>query len=139
MSTMLCEIVSAEKALFSGIVKQLTARGSLGDLGVTPGHAPLLTGIQPGVITLHMDDDSEEVFYASGGYIEVQPGMVTVLADSAARAEDLDEAQAQQARDAAAAAMRDQTAEFDYSVLATQLAEAVAQQRTLQELRRRKS
>ena len=98
MASMQCEIVSAEKSLFSGTITMLSARGTIGELGVMPGHAPLLTGIQPGAVTLRMEDGSEEVFFASGGFIEIQPGYVTLLADTAVRAEDIDEAQAEEAR-----------------------------------------
>ena len=89
MATMLCEIVSAERQLFSGAVTKLTAVGTIGGLGIHPGHAPLLTGIQPGPVTLTLEDGAEEVFFASGGYIEIQPGMVTILADTALRADDI--------------------------------------------------
>ena len=94
MATMHCEIVSAEKELFSGEIQMLSARGTVGELGIMPGHAPLLTGIQPGTVVLRLEDGSEEIFFASGGFLEIQPGFVTVLADIAARAEDIDEAQA---------------------------------------------
>jgi len=137
MATMHCEIVSAETELFSGTITMLSVRGTIGELGIMPGHAPLLTGIQPGAVVLRMEDGEEEVFYASGGFIEVQPGFVTILADTAARAEDLDEAQAADARQAAETASSDAAAEIDFSVAATQMAEAMAQQRTLQELRKR--
>ena len=76
-----CDIVSAEKEIFSGRVTMLSATGTIGELGIMPGHAPLLTGIRPGPVRLRMDNGEEEVFFASGGYLEVQPGVVTVLAD----------------------------------------------------------
>ena len=136
MATMHCEIVSAERELFSGTITKLTAVGTIGGLGIHPGHAPLLTGIQPGPVTLSMEDGEEEVFFASGGYLEIQPGVVTVLADTAVRAEDLDEAQAAQAREEAEKALSDRNADFDFSVASAMLAEAMAQQRTLQELRK---
>ena len=136
MATMLCEIVSAERQLFSGAVTKLTAVGTIGGLGIHPGHAPLLTGIQPGPVTLTLEDGAEEVFFASGGYIEIQPGMVTILADTALRADDINEASAAEAREAAENAIRDQAAGFDFSAAAAMLVEAVAQQRTLEELRK---
>ena len=88
MATLQCEIVSAEESLFSGAITSLSVRGTIGELGITPGHAPLLTGINPGAVTLQMEDGSEEVYFASGGYLEVQPGFVTWWADTALRAED---------------------------------------------------
>ena len=138
MATMHCDIVSAEKAIFSGPVTMVSLRGSIGELGILPGHAPLLTGIRPGAVQLRLEDGEEEVFYASGGYLEVQSGMVTILADTVARAEDIDEAVALEAREAAERALAEQAADFDFSIAAAQLAEAAAQQRTLEELRKRR-
>jgi F-type H+-transporting ATPase subunit epsilon len=131
-----CEIVSAERELFSGTIIKLTAVGTIGGLGIYPGHAPLLTGIQPGPVTLTMEDGEEEVFFASGGYLEVQPGVIIVLADTAVRAEDIDEAQAAEAREHAEKALSEHNAEIDFSVASAMLAEAIAQQRTLEELRK---
>ncbi len=138
MATMHCDIVSAEKAIFSGAITMVSLRGSIGELGILPGHAPLLTGILPGPVQLRLENGEEEVFYASGGFLEVQPGMVTILADTASRAEDIDEAAAVEAKQAAERALADQAADFDFSVAAAQLAEAAAQQRTLEELRKRR-
>ena len=95
--TMHCDIVSAEKSVFSGLVEMIVAAGSLGDLGIAPGHAPLLTALIPGPVKLTLQNGEEEVFYVSGGFLEVQPGAVTLLSDTALRADDLDEAAAQQA------------------------------------------
>lgn len=136
--TIHCDIVSAEKEIFSGRVTMISATGTLGELGIMPGHAPLLTGIRPGPVRLKMDNGDEEVFFASGGFLEVQPGVVTVLADTAARAEDLDEAAAQQAREEAERALAESAGELDFGSAAAHLAEALAQQRTLEELRRRR-
>lgn len=136
MATMQCEIVSAEKQLFTGSITKLTAVGTIGGLGIHPGHAPLLTGIQPGPVTLSMESGEEEVFFASGGYIEIQPGVVTILADTAVRAEDIDEAQAEQAREDAEKAISEHNAEMDFSLVTSMLAEAKARQRTLDELRK---
>ena len=138
VATIQCEIVSAEESLFSGAITSLSVRGTIGELGITPGHAPLLTGIAPGAVTLRLDDGSEEIFFASGGYLEVQPGFVTLLADTALRAEDLDEAQAEEARQQAEKAMEDKNAEAEFSSAAAMMAEALAKQRTLEELRRRR-
>jgi F-type H+-transporting ATPase subunit epsilon len=136
--TMHCDIVSAEREIFSGRVTMVIATGTLGELGIMPGHAPLLTGIVPGPVRLKMDDGEEEVFFASGGFLEVQPGVVTVLADTALRADDLDEAEAAAAKDQAERELSDQAADFDFSVAAAQLAEAGARLRTLAELRKRR-
>ena len=138
MATMHCDIVSAEKEIFSGAVTMVSLRGSIGELGILPGHAPLLTGIRPGPVQRRLENGEEEVFFASGGYLEVQPGIVTILADTASRAEDIDEAAAVEAREAAERALADQAADFDFSVAAAKLAEAAAQQRTLEELRKRR-
>ncbi len=136
--TIHCDIVSAEEEIFSGRVTMISATGSLGELGIMPGHAPLLTGIRPGPVRLKMDDGEEEVFFASGGFLEVQPGVVTILADTAARAEDLDEAAAVEAQQAAEKMLQDHTGEVEFSAVAAQLAEAMAQQRTLAELKTRR-
>jgi F-type H+-transporting ATPase subunit epsilon len=135
--TIHCDVVSAEEEIFSGRVTSISVTGSLGELGVLPGHAPLLTGIRPGPVRLKMDDGSEEVFFASGGFLEVQPGVVTILADTATRAEDLDEAAAVDAQQAAEKMLQDHTGEVEFSAVAAQLAEAMAQQRTLAELKKR--
>ena len=136
--TIHCDIVSAEQEIFSGLVTMVSATGSLGELGIMPGHAPLLTGIRPGPVRLKFDNGEEEVFFASGGFLEVQPGVVTILADTAVRAEDIDEAAALEAQQAAERALEDRTADIEFSVAAAQLAEAMAQQRTLAELKKRK-
>lgn len=136
--TVHCDIVSAEKEIFSGRVTLISATGTLGELGIMPGHAPLLTGIRPGPVRLKLDNGEEEVFFASGGYLEVQPGVVTILADTAARAEDLDEAAAAEAQQAAERMLQDRTGDIEFSAVAAQLAEAMAQQRTLAELKKRR-
>jgi F-type H+-transporting ATPase subunit epsilon len=136
--TMHVDIVSAEKEIFSGRVTMIVATGTLGELGIMPGHAPLLTGIKPGPIRLKFDNGDEQVFFASGGFLEVQPSTVTVLADTALRADDLDEAAAHQAKEHAERSLQDQAADFDFSVAAAQLAEASARLRTLEELKKRR-
>ena len=133
-----CDIVSAEKEIFSGRVVQLTATGTIGELGILAGHAPLLTGIRPGPVRLQMDDGEEEVFFAYGGFLEVQPGVVTILADTALRAEDIDEASAVEAQQEAERALVEQAAGVEFSAAAAMLAEATARQRTLAELRKRR-
>lgn len=136
--TMHCDIVSAEEEIFSGRVTIMSVTGTMGELGIMPGHAPLLTGIRPGPIRLKFDNGEEQVFFASGGFLEVQPGVVTVLADTAVRAEDLDEAAAVEAAKAAEHALSERAAGVEYSVAAAQLAEAMARQRTVEELRKRR-
>ena len=133
-----CDIVSAEQEIFSGRVTMLSATGTIGELGIMPGHAPLLTGIRPGPVRLKLDDGEEEVFYASGGFLEVQPGVVTILADTALRADDIDEAAAVEAQQAAERMLSDQTSEIEFSAVAPMLAEAMAQQRTLAELKKKR-
>lgn len=132
-----CDIASAEDKIFSGEIESLVAAGSLGDLGIFPGHAPLLTALIPGPIRVVMAGGEEEIYYVSGGFLEVQPGTVNILADSAIRADDVDEATAEKARQEAEAAIANQGAEFEYSKAASQLAEAAAQIRTIQQLRKK--
>jgi F-type H+-transporting ATPase subunit epsilon len=134
--TMHCDIVSAEKSIFSGLVEMVVAAGSLGDLGIAPGHAPLLTGLIPGPVRLILPGGDEEIFYVSGGYLEVQRGVVTLLADTALRAHDVDEAAALEAKEAAERAMSEQAADFEYGRAAAQLAEAAAQLRALRQLKK---
>ncbi|WP_462380395.1 F0F1 ATP synthase subunit epsilon [Pseudomonas sp. Marseille-QA0892] len=134
--TVHCDIVSAEGEIFSGLVEMVVAHGNLGDLGIAPGHAPLITDLKPGPVRLVKQGGEEEVFYISGGFLEVQPSMVMVLADTASRAGDLDEAAAQEAVKAAEAALAGKSTEFDYGTASAQLAEAAAQLRTIQQLRR---
>ena len=132
-----CDIVSAEQAIFSGLVELLVAHGSLGDLGVGPGHAPLLTSLKPGPIRVKLQGGEEQIYYVSGGFLEVQSSTITVLADTAVRADDVDEAAALEAQKAAEAALTNQAGEFDYGRAASQLAEAAAQLRTIQALRKK--
>lgn len=135
--TVHCDIVSAEKAIFSGLVEQVVANGSLGDLGVQYGHAPLLTELKPGPVRVRRQGGEEEIYYVSGGYLEVQPNVVSILADVAVRADDMDEAAAETARQQAAQVFTNQSGELDYSRAAAQLAEAAAQLRTIQQLRKK--
>lgn len=136
-STVHCDIVSAEEEIFSGQVEMVVATGSLGDLGIAPGHTPLLTELNPGPIRLVTKNGEEEVFYISGGFLEVQPSQVKVLADTALRADDMNEAAAAEAKKLAEQELANQSGEFDYSRAATQLAEAAAQLRTLQAIRKK--
>jgi F-type H+-transporting ATPase subunit epsilon len=136
--TVHCDIVSAEEQIFSGLVELLIAAGSEGDLGIAPGHTPLLTRLKPGPVRVIRQNGEEEIYYVSGGYLEVQPNLVTVLADTALRADDMDQAAAEQAKREAEKALANKTGEFEYSQAAARLAEAAAQLRTIEQLRRRK-
>jgi F-type H+-transporting ATPase subunit epsilon len=133
---MQCDIVSAEESIFSGDVEMVIAAGSLGDLGISFGHAPLLTALIPGPVRLILDGGEEEVFYVSGGFLEVQRDAVTLLADTALRAVDVDENAAAKAVEDAEKAMANQGADFEYGAAAAQLAEAVAQLRALKQIKK---
>ena len=132
--TVHCDIVSAEGEIFSGLVEMVVAHGNLGDLGIAPGHAPLITNLKPGPITLTKQGGTHEVFYISGGFLEVQPNMVKVLADTVTRAGDIDDAAALEALKAAEKALNEKGSEFDYGCAAAHLAEVAAQLRTVQQL-----
>ena len=134
--TVHCDIVSAEGEIFSGLVEMVIAHGELGDLGIAMGHAPLITSLKPGPITLTKLGGEKEVFYISGGFLEVQPNMVKVLADPVHRAGALDDASAQEAVQAPEKALNAKGADFDYSAPALRLAEAAPQLRTIQQIRK---
>ncbi len=136
MTTQL-DIVSAEATIFSGLAELVIATGEMGELGILYGHAPLLTALRPGSVRVIKQGGEEEVFYVSGGFLEVQATGVNILADTALRAGDIDEAAAQQAQEAAKLALNNQAVEMDYTRAAAQLAEAAAQLRTLQQLRKK--
>jgi F-type H+-transporting ATPase subunit epsilon len=135
-STFQLNIVSAERSLFSGQIRSLVAPGMLGDLGVHSGHAPLLTPLKAGTITMTSEDGSLESFYVSGGFLEVQPKITTVLADTAIRANDLDSATILAAKESAEIALSDKQSEIDYSKAATELAQAIAQLKTLRMIKK---
>ena len=130
------DIVSAEKSIFSGIVEMVAATADLGELGINPGHAPLLTILKPGEIRVTLPGGHEEIYYISGGMLEVQPFSVTVLADEVERADHLDEAAALAAKERAEKAIANKGADFDYSVAAIELAQAVAQIRAIQKIKK---
>lgn len=136
-TTVLCDIVSAEEEIFSGQIEFVSVTGSLGELGIYPGHTPLLTELKPGPVELRKQNGEHEIFYVSGGFFEVQPTKVIVLADTALRAHDLDEAAAEQAKLDAQKAIGDNVSEFEFAAAAAQLAEATAQIRTLQAIRKK--
>jgi F-type H+-transporting ATPase subunit epsilon len=135
--TIKCDIVSASEAIYTGTVSMLVAHGVQGDLGILPGHAPLLTQLSPGPVRVVKEGGEEEVYYVSGGMLEVQPDIVTILADVAVRAHDMDEAAAEQARKHALEALQNQKSEMDTSAALAALAEAAAQLRTLQQMKNR--
>ncbi|MCY4127890.1 MAG: F0F1 ATP synthase subunit epsilon [Gammaproteobacteria bacterium] len=137
-ATFRCEIVSAENEIFSGEVTMVIATGTLGELGIMPGHTPLLTGLKPGPVRLQMEDGEEDVFFASGGFLEVQPNVVTILADTAEHADNIDDAAAAEAIEAAERAMSEAAADLDYSRATAMLADATARQRTIEELKKRR-
>lgn len=136
MSTMQVEIVSAEGHIFSGSAKMIIAPAKMGDLGITPRHAPLLTNLRPGEIRVQSPEHDEElIFYVTGGIIEIQPHLVTILADSALQAEQLDEQAARQAHQAAEEALKGATRKEDIEHAQAQLVEAAARYRAAQRLK----
>jgi F-type H+-transporting ATPase subunit epsilon len=130
------DIVSAEREIYSGLAEMVVASGVLGEIGITPGHAPLLTVLKPGEVRVTKPGGEIEIFYVSGGMLEVQPSSVTVLADAVERADSLDEAAALSAKARALEAIANKNAEIDYSVAASELARAAAQIRAIQKVRR---
>ena len=137
MSLIQCNIVSPEGELFSGEIEMLTADGGDGEIAITPRHAPLLTNLKPGPVKLVLEGGTEEVFFASGGFLEVQPGVITLLTDVAERADDIDAAEAERAMELAERELKDQKSEMDYSLATAQLAEAAARLKALQKLRKK--
>ena len=137
-STVLCTIVSAEQEIYSGQVEMVVATGTIGELGIMPGHTPLLTGVKPGPVRLLIEGGNEEIFFASGGYIEVQPGAVTILADTALRADDIDESAALAAQQKAEQEQGDQNPDIDFARVLADLQEQAAMLRTVRKLRERK-
>ena len=136
-ATFQCDIVSAETDIFSGSVELLVASALEGDVGICRGHAPLLTSLRPGPIRLKLENGEENIYYLSGGYLEVQPHHVSVLADVALREADMDEQAALAAKREAEQALAGSSSETNYAQAAVQLAEAAAQLRTLQALRKK--
>ncbi|MFN2308739.1 MAG: F0F1 ATP synthase subunit epsilon [Gammaproteobacteria bacterium] len=130
------DIVSAEAAIFSGAATMVYAPAEMGEVGIAPRHTPMLTRLKPGEVRVQTDDGKEQSFYVSGGMLEVQPHVVTVLTDTALRAKDLDEAAALAAKERAEKLLSDNQADIDYAKAQVELAEAVAQLRTIQKLRK---
>jgi len=131
------DIVSAEAEIFSGQAEMIFAPAVMGEVGIAPGHTPMLTRLGPGEVRLKLGEDKEESFYVSGGMLEVQPRVVTVLSDTALRAHDIDEEAALKAKAQAEQAIADRSAEMDFAAAQAQLAEAAAQLQAIQRLRRR--
>lgn len=133
------DVVSAQETMFSGRVETIQVTGSEGDLGIYPGHAPLLTALKPGMVRLVKQHGVEEVLYVAGGMLEVQPNHVSVLADVAVRAEDLDEAAAEAAQRSAEELIANPSADFNYAEAAAELAQAIAQLRVIKQLKKQVS
>lgn len=132
------DVVSAEESIFSGLAEFVVLPGEAGELGILPGHMPLMTTIKPGAVRLKLpQQDQEELIFVAGGILEVQPGTVTVLADTAIRGKDLDEAKAHEAKKKAEEAMSNRSAALDYAHAQAELAEAIAQLAAIQKLRRK--
>lgn len=139
VKTMQCNVVSAEQSLYTGEVQMVVAAGELGDLGITPGHAPLITTLKAGPVRLVFADGSDELFYVSGGFLEVVPDQITILSDTAERAENLDEAAALHAQEEVKRLLAEQQADFDHARAAVELAEAVARLRVIEQMRKRRA
>ena len=137
MATLHVDVVSAEESIFSGEATFVALPGESGDLGILPGHTPLISRVRPGTLKIKLAGGGEENIFVAGGILEVQPGLVTVLADTAIRGKDLDEAKALDAKRRAEEAMADKSAELDYARAQAELAEAVAQLAAIQKLRRK--
>ena len=130
------DIVSAEREIFSGDAEMVFAPAEMGELGITPRHAPLLTRLKPGTVRVKSGGE-ESVFYVSGGILEIQPHMVTVLSDTAQRAADIDEAAAQEAKRRAEEALANQSGEMDVARAQAELVEAVARLKALDQIRKK--
>ena len=137
MKTIQCDIVSAQDEIWSGQAAQVFASGVSGELGIYPRHTPLITQLKPGPVRVVDENGEEQFFFVGGGIIEVQPHIVTVLADTAARGEDLDAASAQKAKEEAERAIADRTGEMEVAEAQAKLAEAIAQLQALEQLRKK--
>lgn len=131
------EVVSAEARIYSGTAELVVIPALLGEMGIAPRHSPLLTQLKPGSVRIMLGSEQEEIFYVNGGLVEVQPHLVTILADTALRASDLDEAAAQVVKAEAEKALLKPSADFDYSKAMSELAQALAQLRTIEQLRKK--
>jgi F-type H+-transporting ATPase subunit epsilon len=136
-NTIQVEIVSAKEKIFSGVAEMVYAPAVLGEVGVAPGHTPLISPLKAGEVRLDVGNQKEEFFFISGGILEVQPHVVTVLSDTAIRADDLNESAAIEAKQRAEAALADQNSEFDIAKAKAEIAVAAAQIAAIQKLRKR--
>lgn len=131
------DVVSAEESIFSGLAEFVAAPAAMGEVGIYPHHAPMITKIKPGAVRVKVPNQEEEtLIFVSGGLLEVQPGVITVLADTAIRGHDLDEASALEAKRLAEEALSNRSGDIDYAQAQAELAEAVAQLRAIQKLRK---
>lgn len=135
--TMHVNIVSAEQEIFSGTCEQVIAPAKMGEVGIYPRHTQLLTQLKPGEVRVVKEGGEEDFFFVSGGMLEVQPHVVTVLADTALRARDLDEAKSMEAKARAEQALKDRDSEMDYATAEAELAEAIAQLQTIARMRKK--
>jgi F-type H+-transporting ATPase subunit epsilon len=131
------DIVSAEKEIFSGLAEMVFAPAELGEVGISPRHAPLISRLKPGEVRVKVSDKEIYPFYVSGGMLEIQPHLITILADTAIRAKDIDEAAAIEAKTRAEEALADKSGKIDFVDAQTQLQQAVMQLRTVDRLRKR--
>ncbi|MGB5277573.1 MAG: F0F1 ATP synthase subunit epsilon [Gammaproteobacteria bacterium] len=136
--TMHIDIVSAENEIYSGIITECYAPAEMGEVGIHPRHAPLLTKLKPGEVRIVLQDGEQQSFFVNGGIMEIQPHVVTILSDSAIRAADIDEAAANEAKERAEAAMADKKSDLDYARAKAELVEAIAKIETIKKLRRRR-
>ncbi len=137
MSTIHVDVVSAEASIFSGEAKFVALPGESGELGILPKHTPLITRIRPGAVRIEKADGGEEFVFVAGGILEVQPGVVTVLADTAIRGKDLDEAKANEAIQRAEEALRNDKSDVNAAAAQAELISAVAQLAAIRKLRAR--
>jgi F-type H+-transporting ATPase subunit epsilon len=136
--TMHVNIVSAEQEIYSGTVTQVFAPAEMGEVGIFPRHAPMLSTLKAGVVRIVSQEGDEQSFFVSGGILEIQPHIVTILSDTALRAADIDESAALEAKNRAEAAMHDKASDMDYAKAKAELIEAVAQIEALRKLRKKK-
>lgn len=136
MTTIRCDIVGAESEIFHGQAKLVIATGEAGELGIAPRHAPLITRLKPGQVRVQLESGEEQCFYVSGGILEVQPQVVTVLADTAIRAKDLDEAAARRAKENAERLLANRADAVEIAQAQAELMQAIAQLRAIEQLRK---
>jgi F-type H+-transporting ATPase subunit epsilon len=136
MTTIRCDIISAEAEIFRGEAKMVIATGEAGELGIAPRHAPLITRLKPGQVRVLAENGEEQFFYVSGGILEVQPQVVTVLADTAIRAKDLDEAAARRAKENAERLLANRADAVEIAQAQAELLQAIAQLRAIEQLRK---